>query len=504
MNTIALRLLFLLTTICLVSGFTSASEKLNVVVEGLISGDDSTQAERIANSNAIRTAIRNATKQKIGKIVFPSGRFHFEGASEHVKSIELSSNLWLQGSGREATTLVFHPTEPHLKGPPPPGSVGFLALGCAGIQISDIGFENIGSKSVYDKAQQCYIPQTQSFANTIALLLTDCVRCRIENCSFKFGQNGLKFDNTTDKYEVNQQITVSDCLISDTAGYGLELVHASSTIIENNHFSRCGSDGMKTRRFCRWLTIGRNISRENGRDGFDFYDGLLESTVTGNVARGNHLQGFDIKGNFDNEAKQYASRENTFSANIATRNGHHGFTIQQVRNSIFNGNQASLNNLSGFLLNGLQNCVLTGQQASKNTGHGFYITSMSRSTITGCMAIDNGWTDGSRIPDDELTYSGFFLEPPADGIVFSGCVALNGTLTNQQGNQKHGIFFASYSEPVEKRESGDSVLLRFEAGSSEGNILTGGNYSRNRIGQPGRENSGLGGNISAQQKVNCN
>ena len=43
------------------------------------------------------------------------------------------------------------------------------------------------------------------------------------------------------------------------------------------------------------------------------------------------------------------------------------------------------------------------------------------------MAIDNGWTDGEPVPDDELKYDGFYLEPHADGIVFSGCVALNGT-----------------------------------------------------------------------------
>ena len=67
----------------------------------------------------------------------------------------------------------------------------------------------------------------------------------------------------------------------------------------------------------QWLMIGRNISEENGRDGFDFYDGLLESTVTGNVARQNHLQGFDIKGNFDAEAQEYPSRENTFAGNVA-------------------------------------------------------------------------------------------------------------------------------------------------------------------------------------------
>jgi parallel beta-helix repeat protein len=79
-----------------------------------------------------------------------------------------------------------------------------------------------------------------------------------------------------------------------------------------------------------------------------------------------------------------------------------------------------LNGLSGFLLNGVQNCALTGQQASKNGAHGFYLLSMSRSTVTGCSAIDNGWTGGTRIPDAELAYDGFFLEPPADGIVFSG------------------------------------------------------------------------------------
>lgn len=273
-----------------------------VIVKGLTSGDEVTKAERISNAKAIREAFQIASDQKLAKVIFPAGRFHFEGAGNDVEPIQLTSHLSIQGSGREATVLIFHPTEAQGKGPTP-GAIGFHAIGCSDVHLSDLGFENTGSRSLYDKARKCFVPNTQTFANTIAVQLTDCVRCRIENCSFRFGQNGLKLNNTTQEYEVNRQITVSDCLISDTAGYGLALVRASSTIIENNQFSRCGTDGMKTGSFCRWLTIGRNISQENGRDGFDFYDGLLESTVIGNVARANHLQGFDIKGNFDKEAK---------------------------------------------------------------------------------------------------------------------------------------------------------------------------------------------------------
>jgi parallel beta-helix repeat protein len=255
--------------------------------------------------------------------------------------------------------------------------------------------------------------------------------------------------------------------------------------------------------------VSGNVLRGNARDGIDTSSGIVDSVFSHNVSIGNTLQGFEMKGTAFKSvvigttasdlwtngeslsfspsgasatlldygggalliwpvtgtpangdivtggtsgvtatqsgavsSTDYSFHGNAISSNRALDNTNNGFTFQGARNCNLSGNHASGGSEKGFLFNDVQNFVCTGDMSSRNTKDGFEFSSVSRSAFIGLLAVDNSYDDGVT---QNGTYHGFDLSSSADGNMFIGCRALNGTISGQQGGQGYAFSFDATS-----------------------------------------------------------
>lgn len=406
-----------------IAGFYIQSEDLS----GLISLHSSKKA--CATNNRIFSLCLENAKQG-DRIIIPAGEFHF---STELYQLRIPSNVILKGMGRGKTLLVFHPTTMGIQ---KMGGVGLYTQDGSHIDIEDFTIHNVGSDNIV----------TKTMANTVSLLVEDSKYVQIRNVEFVGGHFGVLLWNTTMSYEVNRNITIEDCNFSRQASSGLLMKKCSRSNVKDNTFNNTGSDGLKTSKLCKWLTIENNISEHNRRDGFDFYDGCLECSIIKNKAIGNYLHGFDLKGNPDANGN-FVFRDNIITDNIASGNGYSGFSLQNVRKVILIGNLATKNMQYGYYFNNVQSCTFSSLQSSENMRHGYLLNKISRSSFTGCTAIDNGQSKSLE------KYNGFHLNSNAGENIFEACVAINGTNLRNMGSQEYGFFFENESVNNKVRNS---------------------------------------------------
>jgi parallel beta-helix repeat protein len=212
------------------------------------------------------------------------------------------------------------------------------------------------------------------------------------------------------------------------------------TLVHGNIAEDCLYDGFKSSGYSRRNRIIGNTSRSNGRDGFDLYDGFIESVLADNLAEGNTLQGYEIKGLFD--GADYVIRDSVFANNVAVNNGYPGFTINSVRNCTFSGNHSTGNAQEGYYLSTVQGCTFVGNFASRNVMDGYHLAaSVSRTVFNGCYAADNSWVDGIT---QSGTYNGFRISAGC-AAQFVGCGSINGTTAGKKGGQGYGWYWAAVS-----------------------------------------------------------
>lgn len=322
------------------------------------------------------------------------------------------------------------------------------------------------------------------FENVSAVGNTETIRFEdVNNVFFRHniiegGHYGLSVQNVAGVYTVNQDLDISHNYVTGQIASGFDLAQISNSVVIGNNADTVGryvppsnydGDGFKFRQICKDLTIMGNTARTCFRDGFDFYDGLINSTVIGNVADNNNLNGFELKG--DIAVTDYVFRDNSFIGNIAKGNDNFGFQLQSMRATAFSGNVAYQNTEGGWLLNDVQECTFASDKATANFKHGFDIRIASRCTFSGCMAVDNSYVDGTT---QNGTYHGFEVLAAADSLDFTGCRALNGTTTGVKGGQGYGINFATGA--ADNRVIGgrfeDNVTGDFGGATSTNNFAT--------------------------------
>jgi parallel beta-helix repeat protein len=261
-------------------------------------------------------------------------------------------------------------------------------------------------------------------------------------------------NNTTDlpeteSWTTNRHHRVQGCVAREQGGYGFYVVRGYACSLLGNDSGGCSSDGFKTTRRNRLLRIEANHSEGNGRDGYDFYDGLLESVVCGNVSRDNSLFGYEVKGTLGGDDignDDYVVRDSIISSNIASGNGGTGFAVVSIRNTVFVGNLAVSNGHSanpallthdGFTFTNLQGVDVTGCVATKNVEHGFHAQSTARALFSGCVAVDNSYADGTT---QNGSFDGFHVDSTSTAQIVGGR-AFNGTVVGHKGGQRYAIDF---------------------------------------------------------------
>jgi hypothetical protein len=353
--------------------------------------------------------------------------------------LTVATNVRLEGAGWGAV-ISYSPTAANQS--------AVLLDGVAGAAVRSLKVINNGAKAVNR------VNQTVTHAGGACVEVRDSELCVVEDVYAQWGSAGVWLNNTvdapeTESWTTNRHHRVQGCVAREQGGYGFYVVRGYACSLLGNDSGGCSSDGFKTTRRNRLLRIEANHSQGNGRDGYDFFDGLLESVVCGNVSRDNSLFGYEVKGTLDGDDignDDYVVRDSIISSNLASGNGGTGFAITSIRNTAFVGNLAVSNGASedpallshdGFTLTNLQGVDVTGCVASKNTQHGFHAQSTARALFSGCVAVDNSYADGTT---QNGSFDGFNVDSTSTAQIVGGR-AFNGTVAGHKGGQRYAVNF---------------------------------------------------------------
>lgn len=347
-----------------------------------------------------------------------------------------------------------------------------------GAAVRSLKVINNGAKAVNR------VGQTITRAGGACVEVRNSNLCVVEDVYAQWGSAGVWLNNTEDapaddEWTVNCHHRVQGCVAREQAGYGFYVVRGYACALLGNNSGGCSSDGFKTTRRNRLLRIEANHSEGNGRDGYDFFDGLLESVVCGNVSRDNTYFGYEVKGTLGGASignDDYVVRDCTFTSNLASGNGGPGFSIISIRNTAFVGNLAVSNGFSddpvlldhdGFTFSNLQGLGVAGCVASKNAEHGFQAQSTARALLSGCVAVDNSYADGTT---QNGSFDGFSVDSTSTVQIVGGR-AFNGTVAGHKGGQRYAVNFGGATNSLVDGFDGSGNVTGAVNGRT-GNLVT--------------------------------
>jgi len=372
------------------------------------------------------TAAIQAAIDAADRIYIPEGTYAITNQAAAGLTVSVA-NKNIVGAGMDVATLVY--TSDTADRPA-------ILVTADNVHISHIGIDGTANAT---KA-------SEPVPNCIGIRFQEVSECSARECRVEGGHYGIAFISDTGAYGDNQYNVASGNVLRNLFSTGVYMLRAEYALVEGNDAADCGNDGFKTAGGTRRVRILGNTSRNNGRDGFDFFDGFIESVLDGNVAEGNALQGYEVKGTFGGtySAGDYVIRDSVFSNNIATANGtggsYSGFSFQSIRNCSIVGNVSVSNTASGFYFNTIQGCTVSGCTATKNIQHGFnFDVSVSRLQVSGCYAADNSWVDGTT---QNGTYHGFNIGS-GSAVQFGDCSSINSPTTGIRGGQGYGWNWAA-------------------------------------------------------------
>lgn len=346
------------------------------------------------------------------ELVLGPGTFVIDAANPELPLADYTS---IRGSGRGNTIIEFR----NLGS----SSHGFFATGKTGIRLSRLTIKAATALS----------------ANQNAVNFEDCTDCWIEDVEQLNFSGGFWFTDATGPTDTtNLRNKAINCISRNSSSYGFFYSGATGCVWDGcEAYGARSQDGFKTGRNARYTRIVNCHAEGNEQDGFDTFDGFIDSVMSNCTAINNNDSGFQIKGTLGGTfgGDDYTSRDSTVSNCVARGNGFQGFLLQECRSISFTNLVAIENAENGFVFNNTQGCTATGLIALRNTKDGFNLQgNASRNTFNGCVAQDNSYTDGVTQND---TYDGFNLVD-ADANTFNGCQSFNGTQPGKQGGQRYG------------------------------------------------------------------
>ncbi|RMH55191.1 MAG: right-handed parallel beta-helix repeat-containing protein, partial [Candidatus Hydrogenedentota bacterium] len=170
-----------------------------------------------------------------------------------------------------------------------------------------------------------------------------------------------------------------------TNGYnGIRLSGATNATVRRVRVDNNGSDGIIEVSLAAGNLYVDNVSETNGGRGFAPLGG---STLTGNIAQGNAMQGFHMRDCFA-------------QTNMARANGSAGFFVDGGTNNVLIGNLSENNTTSlgsGFKIT-ISGVYLAQNTAKGNSGYAFDIGA----AVTSCTLVKNNIEGGATNPDSGL------------------------------------------------------------------------------------------------------
>ncbi|MEX2705605.1 MAG: right-handed parallel beta-helix repeat-containing protein [Candidatus Freyrarchaeum guaymaensis] len=207
--------------------------------------------------------------------------------------------------------------------------------------------------------------------------------------------NNLAQNNTGNGFWIDGDF---NSFIGNTAinnGHGFLLIFALNNTLVNNIAEKNRGCGFYPSSSTDNTSLTGNIAKDNLRDGFEmhgsnsyFYNNEAINNseygfdflvgphfVSNNTANNNHWGGFRIYSN-----------HNTLVNNKANNNTQYGFILWKANNNNLSSNEAINNGIYGFYLYNSTDNELPGNTAINNSVHGFYLDSLSTNNdLTGSL-----------------------------------------------------------------------------------------------------------------------
>ena len=207
--------------------------------------------------------------------------------------------------------------------------------------------------------------------------------------------NNLAQNNTGNGFWIDGDF---NSFIGNTAinnGHGFLLIFALNNTLVNNIAEKNRGCGFYPSSSTDNTSFTGNIAKDNLRDGFEmhgsnsyFYNNEAINNseygfdflvgphfVSNNTANNNHWGGFRIYSNY-----------NTLVNNKANNNTQYGFILWKANNNNLSSNEAINNGIYGFYLYNSTDNELPGNTAINNSVHGFYLDSLSiNNDLTGSL-----------------------------------------------------------------------------------------------------------------------
>lgn len=384
-----------------------------------------------------------AAMEGVTRIYVPEGTFVVGG-----EPIDLEDGMEIIGAGKERTVIVY--TQPN------DGTrrAAFRADGKTGVRISGIQVIHTGSRAV-DRMKVAGRDEI-GIIHGYCFELKDCFDSVISDCYALEGLYGFYVHNSVDAtdsevWSTNRGNAVRNCIARAQYNAGFYVQRAYGGDVTGCAAYACGYDGFKFPGRNRSIRVSSCHSEGHGRDGFDFYDGVIEGVLSDLISTDNSVFGYEFKGAPD-DSGNYVFRDTVVSNLIASRNGflaswsntvpdpQPGFSITEVRGVSFNGLMSIGNAEDGVRITKTQGCTFTACHAGKNARHGWSLDEVSRCSFVGCYGLDNSWTDGV---EQNGLYDGFSIGTTSSNNMLIGCGAFNSTSAVARGGQRYGIIFDS-------------------------------------------------------------
>lgn len=369
----------------------------------------------VNNAADLRTAIAAAA----GKVLqFGPGTFIVNAADP---AFALQDYTVIEGAGLGETIIEFQNLDNN--------SHGFSGTHRTGVRIRNLTIKSARALS----------------ANQNAVNFGDCNDCTVEGVEQQNFSAGFVFTSarapTTSSPTWGNRNKAIGCVSNASRAYGFMSNAQNGTLwLGCEAYGASNLDGFKTGLGNRSHRIIGCYSHDNNADGFDTYDGFIDSVMSDCISEGNGARGYQVKGTlggFDNWGTDYVSRDSVISNCIAKSNGNNGWLIQEARNLALSNLMAVENTGFGFCFNNVQGLIVTGIHALRNTKDGINVQgSSSRNRFVGLIAEDNSYVDGTT---QNGTYHGINIESGSTNF-FSGINSFNGTQAGKQGGQGYGIF----------------------------------------------------------------
>lgn len=412
---------------------------------------DGAPTDGVSNSRAAFAAA--VATPGVRRIFVPAGTFVING-----DAIDLLDNMEIVGAGRDHTTIIYTQPNDGVRRAP------FRAIGRTGVRVSGMEIIHTGSRCV---DRQRTAGRGGSTIHGYCVEMRDCFLYEVSHLRVREGLYGVYAHNSVDALASDQWSTNQGGFIFDIeciAQYnaGVYFTRGYACIVQSIRVEGCGYDGLKAPGRSRCCIVDGVVSRGNGRDGADFYDGYIEGIINNLMVTDNSAFGVELKGLPDPTLNDRVFRDTLVSNLVAIGNGVGGswsnvsdpqpnVSITEIRNVAIVGLMTNGGTGEGVRITACQGITAVGWRLGRSAKQALSLHSTSRCVFEG-EGLNPGYIEGVT-PSAPGTH---------DAITLAVGSALNYFIGFGAGNSTGRPGAARYAVTADAT-SGSNVFVEFRS-----------------------------------------